>query len=435
MRALITPVPPILVVIIFSLFVPEGLSFYLAGLRLTVTRLTFLIITPILLQQLSRLVSTGRYRFVFSDLFAPMTGVWMFLAVSVSQGADMALAHAGPEVLEICIGYLATRVLLAKHGQALSFASLLCCTIAVVALLGLLDPLTGHPLIHDWTDKLTGYKEGWLEGAQVLYRHGFLRAYGPLEQPLLFGLVCCIGFILALSGRVRARPAVLIACCLGLFFAGESAPVLGAILGVALLLYDRILAGVSVKWLGLIAAAAAGIGAIYVVSDNPSTVIVRYLTLDPQSGYFRLWTWTLATDLLRHSPWVGLGFLQFSGESYELPSIDNMWLAFALVYGYPGSILLGLSMLGAMSLPTSGRRVNLTAAESKLGTMLSITLFAIALIAYTVHIWGPVRILMGLLIGLRAHLGALGRLPYRAQPEPPVFDLPELSAATTVSSV
>jgi hypothetical protein len=83
-----------------------------------------------------------------------------------------------------------------------------------------------------------------------------------------------------------------------------------------------------------------------------------------------------------------------------------------------------------MSLPTSGPRVNLTAEESKLGTTLGIILFLIMLIAYTVHIWGSDRILMGLLIGVRAHLGALGRLPVRVQPDRFAFDLAPMSTPT-----
>lgn len=420
--------------IIFSLFLPEGLSFYVLGLRLTVTRLIFLVVTPVLIVRLARSLSSGRYRFVFSDLFVPLTGIWMFLAVSLSQSADIALRHAGPEVLEICIGYMATRFLLTNHGQALSFANLLCVAIAVVALVGLLDPLTGHILVHEWAHRLTGYENAWsVAGREGLYRFGFLRARGPLEQPLLFGLVCSIGLFLALSGRVRARGFVIISCGAGLLAAGESSPVLALVVGLGLLLYGRMLAGYSGRWLGAIAIAAIGIGLIFIVSDNPSTIIVRYLTLNPQTGYFRLWTWGLAEDALHQAPYTGLGFLQFSdGAADLLPTIDNMWLAFAVVYGYPGSVLLGLSIVGSMSLRTSGPRVNLTPEESNLGTALSIAFFMIMIMALTVHIWGADRILMGLLVGMRAHLGALGRLGVGVRPRPLAFNLAKIPNSSDV---
>ena len=318
-------------VIIISIFLPEGLSFYVAGLRLTVTRLIFLVVTPVLVVRLSRMLGAGRYRFVLSDLLVPVAGVWMFVAPAQMDGAGMALTHGGPDVLEFGVGYMATRVLLSEHGQALSFANLLCFTI--------------------------------------------------------------------------------IASGLGMIMAFTSAGVLSFVLGTALLVYSRILAGVSLRWFALIAAVAAGIATVFIVSNNPWTIIARYLIFDPESGYDRINQWHDVSLILSQSPWFGLGFPEFwTGEALPA-SIDNNWLYYAVAYGIPGSILIGFSTLGATSLPTSGPGVNLTAAECKLGTTLSIVLCLIVLVGFTVYIWGTDRILCGLLMGVRAHLGALGRLP------------------------
>jgi len=345
-------------------------------------------------------------RFVFSDMLVPLTGLWMFMAVTFSQGAEMSLAHAGPEVLEFFIGYMATRTVLTEHGQALSFVKLLSGTIAVVAVLGALDSLTGRYLVLDTVNELTGFGIGKQEQTAI-YRNGFLRATGPLEHSILFGLACCVGLIMALSGCVRTRISVIIPCGLGVFLAGESAPMLAFVLGVTLLLYDRILNDVPGKWAVLFAVVVIAVLVIRALGKDPSTFIIQHFTLETQTGYYRLWVKGLVIDLLRQSPWFGFGFVEFSSH-LSLPSIDNMWLAFATQYGYPGSVLLGLSILGAMSRSTSGRRSNLITAEAKLGTTLSIILFLIMLIANTVHIWGSDRILMGLLMGVRAHLGSLG---------------------------
>ena len=89
-----------------------------------------------LLIWLTRKVSSGSYHFVLSDLFVTLTGFWMIYAPSMIDGLPDALNHAGPDVLEFCIGYMATRVLLSRHGHAISFIDLLCRVTAVVALLG-----------------------------------------------------------------------------------------------------------------------------------------------------------------------------------------------------------------------------------------------------------------------------------------------------------
>ena len=106
------------------------------------------------------------------------------------------------------------------------------------------------------------------------------------------------------------------------------------------------------------------------------------------------------------SPWVGLGFEV--PEYYALPAtVDSVWLEPALTFGIPGSVLIALSIT---SPPTSGPRVHLTPAESKLATMLGILIFLIVFWGFTVEYWGAVWILIALLTGLRAHLSELGRI-------------------------
>lgn len=100
-------------------------------------------------------------------------------------------------------------------------------------------------------------------------------------------------------------------------------------------------------------------------------------------------------------------------DVYGIPStIDSIWLLWSLNFGIPGSILLGLSMLGAMSLPTSGSRVLLTTGELKLGTTLSVIIFLIVFLGFTVDFFGTSWIIIPLLVGVRAHLGELGRVSY-----------------------
>jgi hypothetical protein len=423
--------PLIMKFIVVTLFLPEGLSFYIAGLRFTITRLTFLILTPMLILRFAKILAAGEYRFVLSDFVVLLTGTWMLIAVSLSQGMDMALAHAGPEVLEVCISYMITRFFLIERAHALSFVNFLCCTIGVVALLGLLEPLTGRVFLHEWVNGLTGYEQ---LGTGGQYRHGLLKGQGPLEHPLLFGLVCSIGFILTLSGHGRARRYLISACGIGVLVSFESAPLLGTVIGAGLLLYNRILSRVSGKWAALVAAATVIIFTIIIFSDDPSSLIVRYLTFDPQTGYYRLWTWDLAISRLHQSPWVGVGFLEFGGSFGDNPpSIDNFWLMFAVIYGYPGAILLLLSVLAAMLLPAIRSRMNLSDAETDLCTTLSIVLSVTMLVAYTVHLWGIDRILFGLLIGTRAHLGALGRLPLRGHSGWRTCRLDPMSKSTAVT--
>ena len=154
--------------------------------------------------------------------------------------------------------------------------------------------------------------------------------------------------------------------------------------------------------------------AIFAVSNSPIGFINAHLLFDPSSGYYRVWEWQIATDALSRSPWFGIayGWPALAEQAGAVPSIDSIWLATALTYGYPCSYLLGLSFISAAFCRTSGLKINLTMAESRLGTTLTIVIFLILFLGFTVHFWGSAAIFISLLVGVKAHLGALGAKPY-----------------------
>jgi hypothetical protein len=282
-------IPWALSLIVIATFLPEELSFYILGLRLTAARLMFIMLTPLLLVRLGRRMAVGRYRLALSDLFVPLAGFWMIYAPANVDGVQEALNHAGPIALEFCIGYLATRTLLSEHGQALAFANLLCLIIAIVALLGLLDPLTNRYFIHELASQLTAY---YKPPHDVDYRFGLLRADSVLEHAILFGFVCIISLLIAVSVPIRSRILVGLASSLGAFSALSSAPLQGAVIGFGVLAYGRVFGPVSHKWLGLISVGAVGVFMIFLMNSDPVGVIIRHLIYDPESEYYRYWTWT-----------------------------------------------------------------------------------------------------------------------------------------------
>ena len=72
--------PLVLTLLAASTFLPEELSFFVFGLRLTTSRLILLLLTPALIVPLGSKIAAGRYRFVLSDAIVFMTGVWMILS-------------------------------------------------------------------------------------------------------------------------------------------------------------------------------------------------------------------------------------------------------------------------------------------------------------------------------------------------------------------
>ena len=353
------------------------------------------------------MLAAGRYRFVISDLLVPLTGVWIIVALSNVDGVQAALNHGGPDALELCVGYMAARFLLSEHGQAVSFISFLCWVIAFVALLGVPDTLTQHYFVHDLTRSLGAATKTWPMGLDE--RAGSLRALSTLEHSILFGTTCAVGLILAASVRIRGRWFVIFACALGVRLALTSAGILGAFFALALAIYNRILAGTRYRWVVLIGAAAAGTLTAFIVFGDPSGFVFNHFVLDTQTAWFRMYIWQTVSVAIAQSPWFGMGSV--SPEGYGIPgTVDAIWLVWALKYGIPGSLLFGLSMIGTASLPTNGPRARLTRAESRLGTTLGILIFIIIFWGFTVDFYGNAWILIPLLMGVRAHLGELGRV-------------------------
>jgi hypothetical protein len=409
-RRVAAALPAALALIVATLFIPIELSFYVFGLRLTVTRLIFLILTPFLLVKFTRKMAAGRYRFVLSDLFVCCSAVWMVFATANIDGIEGALSHAGPELLEISVAYFAARTLLSGPGQALLLIKRLCQAIAIVALIGLLDPLTGRYITREIAAQLSGYPIHISDWGDA-YRMGLLRASGPVEHPILLGFVCAIGLLFSASIGMRGRWAIFPSCALGAIFSFSSAPVQSIIIGLALLLYARLTPGISFRWILLFAMAGAAIFSAFLISNNPLGFIISNLIFDPASGYYRYWTWVTVLNHVSLSPWYGLGYGVLPEEINH--TIDSLWLILAIHSGYPGAGLIFFSLVSASSLPTSRRKASLSDQEERLGITLGIVASLTVFIALTVHFWGSIWILTGLLAGTRAHLGELGRLSLR----------------------
>jgi O-antigen ligase len=401
-------ISPVLTLIAVVIFLPEELSFYLGQFRLTLIRLVLFSLAPALLIYFGQLLASRKRHLVLSDVLIVLTGIWMIVSPAIVIDLEYSLHHSAPNAAEFCGSYLAGRVLLSERGQSLRFVDLLCYVIAIVALIGVLDTITSAPTIHYFLAQLTGYTIFY----QTEYRLGIFRAMGTIEHPILFGIVCAVGLLLAVGSPIRAKGLTMAACGLGVLLSLSSAPVQAAIMGLGLLTYDRIFARFRWRWLLLIVIVALGIGASYAFTASPFAFIYGHLSIDPASYWARLYQWNTVGAIVLNSPWFGIGFelreLTKQASFFVQASVDSLWLNLALVYGIPGAVLVGLSMLSATCYPAAAPNVNLTIEESKLATTLSVVIFLVSLLGFTVHFWGVTWMLVGLLVGVRAHLADLG---------------------------
>jgi O-antigen ligase len=240
---------------------------------------------------------------------------------------------------------------------------------------------------------------------------GLYRAEGIFEHPILSGIAMCYALILAAGLRGPRRALCFLGCGTGLFLSLSSAPWLAMAIGLACLIYRRIARAIAHRWLLLAGAGACMIGAIFIVSKNPFGFIFSHMTLDAATGYFRLLIWEYAGWDLWQSPIFGIGLSSDWLRPDWMPSsVDSLWLRAAMLYGIPGSALIGLSLVSASSraVRISPRNAGwIGPREVRLAEALGIIAFLTVFLGFTVHYWGICSLILSLLIGLRATLGQL----------------------------
>ena len=192
-------------------------------------------------------------------------------------------------------------------------------------------------------------------------------------------------------------------------FSFSSGPLGGLLIGLSLMTYNHVFRVVRGRWILFAAAVAGAVLLVMVVSHNPLGYILSNFTFDPQSAYFRLLIWHYGSEALMRSPVFGIGLdTEWYREDWMPKSVDSFWLMSAMSFGIPGAILLGSTWITPFLLP---RRRNAVYEDSLdwtagLRTTLNITMVVIVYIGLSVHFWGATWMLISILAGLRARLGA-----------------------------
>jgi O-antigen ligase len=406
--------PSVVTLLIIAIFLPEAFSFTIFDFRLTAARLIALVMVPVLLVAFSGLLTSRNYRFVASDMLVPITGLWMMLAPAVIDGLPTALKSGGIIALEFIGPYLIVRCFVRSIDHVHLTVRLFCTVAAIVGPLGVLDTIESYPVLRDQLARLTGYVYGSaaiIHDPEDYYRLGLFRAEGVFEHPILFGIAMCYALILVGSLTRARRVLCFFGCGTGLFLSLSSAPWLATVIGLVCLIYRRVARGISRRWLLLVAGGVCVIGAIFIVSKNPFGFIFSHMTLDAATAYFRLLIWQYAGWDLWQSPIFGIGLLTDWLRPEWMPdSVDSLWLRAAMLYGIPGSVLIGISLISA-----SSRSVRITPRNAKyigqrevrLAEVLGIITFLTIFLGFTVHYWGICSLILSLLVGIRATLGQL----------------------------
>jgi O-antigen ligase len=402
---------PQLKLLICAIFLPEGLSFFIGDFRLSVARVLIFVFAIMALSQRGDVRSKVN---VPSDSMALITGAWMMIAATFTDGFT-GLKGAGMDAITFSGTYLIFRYMLGPVNSSVRLMYFACKVVLVVIAVAMLDPFTGRLATYDFIKGLTGYSKPAYESALVLqaetlFRDGTIRAMGPLEHSILFGAVCAwfgtaalVTFKNEIFGWVMA-----IIALVAILFSQAKSPLLAFGIGALLAGYYSITPRFTSRWKLAGLSVTALLVTVFTFSGSPIATLVRLVGVSPESAWYRQAIWDVGMPVVLGSPLFGIGIHgDWDWQSHGAlvsGSVDAFWLAFAMSYGIPGSLLVLATIVGACMLGSVDKSPYLTREEGRLSAALGIGVAMTVVLGFIVHFWGICWILIAALAGIRAHL-------------------------------
>ena len=368
---------------------------YIAGAKLTAGRVgIFLLFLPALF----RLGERGR-RFLLADVFAFLTTAWIVGApLYTGEGS---LASAAVEGFEFIGGYLVARAFFIGPPALHKFINVLKTLAFTSIIFAILDRISGRMIVHETFASIFH-----TSAVPVQLRDGLVRATSTFDHAILFGAFCVlVGTILLYNEQsVSRRMGYFGFCFLGCLLSLSSSALISCFIVLSTYAYGKLLRRYPWRWVPLWTVIVVFVFVIILTFDDPLGFFISHLTLEPQSGYWRLMTWDAALKKISQSPLTGHGIKLFGEFMLDL-SVDTVWLTLALRFGIPSIVFLFLTNVSTF-LPSRQLCQNRAtdSYEDRMRTAFTLVLIIFMFIGVTVHIWNFLWIFWGLCLGIRASL-------------------------------
>ena len=233
-----------------------------------------------------------------------------------------------------------------------------------------------------------------------------MRATSTFDHAILFGAFCTFSGIIFLYGEADPLKRWLSVgvCGFGALLSFSSSALMALSIVMAVYMYGYAMRRYSWRWGLFLALAFVPVVAISVGSAKPLSWILSHLTLDPESGFFRLMIWDAAIQRISESPLVGYGFNLLNSQILDA-TVNSVWLVMALRFGLPMVVLMLIWSVAAWRLaPRLPSAVVHDSIVDRLAMGFTMVLLMFMFIGLTVHFWNFIWIFWGLCIGARASI-------------------------------
>jgi hypothetical protein len=390
---------------LIGLIIPAAeVTFNVGGVKFTVGRFGIMLL---FLPALMTLFQKSR-RFVVSDVVVCATAGWMVAAGILASGSD-SFSSAAAESIEFAGGYFVARAYFFGPLALQTFMKVLKILALTSIVLAIADSVSARLIVHDIVASLSG-----ASAISAQYRGGMVRAASTFDHAILFGAFSClVGTILLHSEQdARKRIFYVSVCFLGCILSWSSSSLIAFTIVLAAYTYNRVMHRNKSRWVIFWSITGALLLVFFVASNNPIGWIISHLTLEPESGFFRLMIWDAVFTKVNESWFFGFGFNLFNSWILDT-TVDSIWLVFALRFGVPAVALLFLSNVSSF-LPVRGAWRNRkddpfggSATDKYMSDMsmaFTTVLVMCMFIGLTVHFWNYMWIFWGICLGVRASL-------------------------------
>jgi hypothetical protein len=384
-----------------GVILPSEVQISLAdGARFTPGRVA---VTLLLFPALLALCRKGR-RFISCDFLAFATATWMIVASLISVG-EGALSAAGGDALDFLGGYLITRGFFFGRPALDTFIRVLKVLAVIAVILAMADRISGRLIVHETIAAIV-HAPKWPETGS---RDNIVRAASTFDHAILFGVFCALtaAILLYWEQSLLRRSLAVSICFLGCLLSLSSAAVMTFSMVLAAYTYDRLMRRHSWRWGAFWVVIGTLSFAFFVVAANPLSWVISHLTLDPQTGYFRMMIWDAALSYIAQAPLVGHAY-GFVNNNIVDGSVDSIWLLHSLRFGVPMFILFFLTNVSAF-FPSKRESKNGTDDDymDRMRRAFTLVLLMFMFAGLTTHFWNYMLMFWGLCIGIRASLREL----------------------------
>lgn len=393
----------------YATLAPPELSFTVGTFVIHVYRILLFLSIPFI----ARGYLSGRVRPGHIDLLVIFSGIWMFIATTVNHDIDRALETGLISSFDLVLSYLLGRVCICSTKDLILYLKRISPGIFIAGSLILIESIYGGFIFRPVIASITGNPGNFLVNAGS-FRQGLFRGTGFYSHGII-GAIQLSSFVplYLLARRIGWRKSLAIIGSFFSIFAWSSASLLALVLGIVMTGYELIKRRVaSLSWpLAVTVLTIAAIVIQFASKGGLVSIIFRYLTFDPATGYFRSLIWRFGSaDVLRH-PLFGIGFNEYQRPSWMITaSVDAHWLLIALQFGLPAALsLLIASVSAAVSVGRVASRRELSPETRSLLVAVSISLSISIIAVFSVAIWGHIYSWFMFTVGTAASLGSLRR--------------------------